>query len=216
MNKSLMYVTISAALVAGSTAFAAGLDPHTMLSTFTVENLMSTAAALQYQAEPLQDSEGHKAIGIIASNGVKMIAQPTACQQPNQGQCYGLSIFGIFNDSNGTKPPVEALNYFNAYRSFTKAYSDTDNVYLSRYEIADFGIPMGNVASNMTNYAAVAETFIKFLTSGGTGVSYTPVPDTHIMTNAFGGGKAPTTLDIEKPSFKLTPAQHGYINQIKP
>ncbi len=196
---------------------AAGVDPHAMFATFTQENLMSVAAALQYPAQALQDGQGNKAVGITASNGIKFIAQPTACQKPGQTECYGLSIFGMFTDPSGTKPPMEALNYFNAYRSFTKAYSDTDNVYLARYEIADFGIPLGNVASNFTNYAAVAATFIEFLKSGSTGVSYTPVPDAHIMTNAFGGPgttTAPMKLSVEAPSFKLTPEQQGYINKI--
>jgi hypothetical protein len=216
MNKPLMCVALGIALAVGNTAFAAGPDPRSMLNSFTQENLLAAAAAMQFQASPLQDAEGHKAIAVTALNGIKFIAQPTACQKPNQVDCFGLSIFGLFNDPSGAKPPVEALNYFNGYRSFTKAYSDSDNVYLARYEIADFGIPMGNVMSNFGNFASIGETFVEFINSGGTGVSYTPVPDTHTITNAFGGaGTAPMRLDIEKPNFKLTPEQRGFINTLK-
>jgi hypothetical protein len=209
--RSILVIAAAACVFAASgAALAAQMDPHTNVSSFTPTNIMSAAQAVNFQAEVLTDNTGNKAVGITASNGMKFIAQPVTCKQPNQGECIALSIFGVFG---GWNPTLQAVNYFNGYRSFTKVFLDENQAMLTRYEISDFGIPFGNIAANLTNFAEIADQFRQFLDSGSTGVSYTPTPDSHIVGSAFGG--TPVKLGIDEPKFTLTREQKSYINTIK-
>jgi hypothetical protein len=210
MRRIFAIAAVTCVFAAGGAALAAQIDPRTSVSSFTPANIISAAQAVNFQAEVLTDNEGNKAVGITASNGMKFIARPAACQQPNQVACVGLTIFGVFN---GWNPTLQAVNYFNGYRSFTKVFLTEDKALLERYEISDYGIAFGNIASNLTNFAEIADQFRQFLDSGSTGVSYTPAPDSHIIGSAFGG--TPVKLGISEPEFKLTPEQKSYINTIK-
>lgn len=185
-------------------AHAAPIDPRTNVASFTTENIVVAAQAVNFQTEILSDGT-NKAVGITAANGAKFIAQPTTCQKPNQVDCYALSLYGIFR---GWQPTLQQVNYFNKHRSFTKAYLDETEAVLARYEIADYGIPLGNISSNIANFAAVANQFQQFLDSGGAGAAYTPSPDTHILGSAF--GSTPRTVNIGE--LEIAPRYPAYIN----
>ena len=105
------------------------------------------------------DNSEPPSVGIVTSGGLKYVIEPTAC---NQGTCYGFQLTAEFDGS----VTAEQMNQFNLARSFTKAYVDEGNAYLTRYEISDYGIPKGNFAADMTNFEAVAVTFETFLSSG--------------------------------------------------
>lgn len=200
-----MRILLTLALVAGvAPANAAPLDPRTNVASFTPENIVTAAQAVNFQTEILSDGT-NKAVGISAPNGAKFIAQPTTCQKPNQVDCFALSLFGIFR---GWQPSLQQVNYFNKHRSFTKAYLDETDAILVRYEIADYGIPLGNISSNIANFAAIANQFQQFLESGGAGASYTPSPDTHILGSAF--GSTPRTVAIGEA--ESAPRHPAYIN----
>lgn len=188
-------------------AFAAQVDPRANVASFTQDNVIAAAQAINFQTEVLSDGS-KKAVGITAPNGAKFIAMPTTCQKPNQTDCYALSIFTIFR---GWPTSAEQMNYFNKHRSFTKAYLDETDAVLSRYEIADYGIPIGNISSNIANFAAVCAQFKQFLDAGGTGASYVPAPDTHLLGNAFGA--APRAVEIKDEAAESAPRFPAYVNK---
>jgi len=200
-----MRILLALALVASvAPAHAAPLDPRTNVASFTPENIVTAAQAVNFRTEILSNGT-NKAVGVTAPNGMKFIALPTTCQKPNQVDCFALSLYAPFQ---GWQPSLEQVNYFNKHRRFTKVYIDEGVAILSRYEISDFGIPIGNISSSLTNFASVASQFKQFLDSGSVGATYVPTPDTHILGNAF--GEAPRTIEIGEP--EQATRHPAYIN----
>lgn len=206
MIKSLAYAALGLALTASCAAFAAPINAHQIVDSFTIDSLATAAAGVDYQSEPLADSKGTKALGITAPSGVKLIAQPTACQQAGQQQCFGLEIFALWTNETS----IDLLNRFNAAHAFTSTFNAGGNTVLSRYEISDFGVPIGNIASNFVNLDKVAQLLIAFVQSGGASASLTPVPGVKPTTQSFAG--SPITSASDEPLFEPTAKQKSYLN----
>ncbi len=204
MRKFLAAGALFATLQAASPAFAVATDVHTIIGTFTPQNVSALAASAGYQAEILTDS-GQTAVGITAPDGLKFLAQPVACQN---GKCLGLVLFAIFKDTVSG----DVLSAFNKQHVFTSSFADSSATYVARDEICDYGIPAGNVVSNFSNFDAVVQLFIQFAQSGGTGASLTPAPGTPSGASAFGSG-SPVLFGSDK-LYKPTPAQQAYFNHI--
>src|SRR6185295_7103640 len=102
-------------------ALAQQADFSASVPNFTVENVAGAAKAVNFQTEMFTADDGAKYVGVTATNGMKFLAEPTACQKPNHVECYGLAIYAVFD---GFKPTLEGANTFNKKRAFTKAYVD--------------------------------------------------------------------------------------------
>jgi hypothetical protein len=174
----------------GEPAAAQQTDWRANVSDFAVSNLTRAAQLAGYQSEVISMSDGSQAVGVIAANGIRFIAQPVVCNtDPDFPGCIGLAIWSNFN---GWSPTLDDLNNFNVQRIFTKAYFNGAQVVLARYEIADFGIPIGNIVSNMTNYAARGAEFKAFLNSNAQTVAL--APESPAQGHAAGSAAAPAEI----------------------
>ncbi len=198
-----------AAIVAltASAAAAAELDPHTNVATFTIQNLTTAGTMAGYQVQAHNDSSGLTSVEITSPQGLSFYAMPTACQKPGQTECYGLQVFGLLGGDDAPLPSLESLNEFNKQHAFTQAFVSGKSIGLGRYEISDYGIPIGNLSANYSNFAAVATSFINFLKSNGQSAAATPTSP-HIAVNAF--GKTPSN-----GSAAFVPDNTYRINPIK-
>lgn len=150
------------ALAAGADASAqqstvATGDPTAILQSFTEANIAAVAREVGFEAQVANYSDGSSDVKIVGENAV-FYAKPVACQN---SICYGLVIFAFFKPAGGAT--LDQVNAFNAKKAFSKAVALDQTAVLTRYEIADFGIPDGNLASNFTNFVAVANEFDTFL-----------------------------------------------------
>ncbi|MGE0409175.1 MAG: YbjN domain-containing protein [Amphiplicatus sp.] len=149
----------------GGAAQAQLSNPRQIVSGFSTSDLAAIAGELGYQSQLQTFSDG-SAVLLISTPAGAFFAEPAVCEN---GVCIGLNLYATFGSASNT--PLTAVNYFNTYRAFTKAFTTDGTVFLSRYAIADFGIPRGNIASNLSNFVARAVEFAQFLAGGSNGVS---------------------------------------------
>ncbi|HXI87731.1 MAG TPA: YbjN domain-containing protein [Parvularculaceae bacterium] len=130
------------------------------LPGFDLASLAAIAQELGFQAETISNDDGSADLKITTPNG-PIFAHPTVC---DGSTCVGLELYAFFGSASNVS--LDQLNEFNK-RLFAKALTAGGSVILNRYEIADFGIPKGNVAANLTNFKAIANDFYDFLSGAG-------------------------------------------------
>lgn len=112
---------------------------------------------LKYQGAKLPD--GKKIILAAAPNGLKFQLTPTACDASGQ-QCRGLHMLAMFQTKAQSRT-VSAFNY--RYAFVSTGMDDSGVAYISRYDIADYGMPRGNLAVSIANYLHMASVFDRHL-----------------------------------------------------
>ena len=134
------------------------------VTAFTPAVLADIGSQLGYQTKAVT-SDGVQGVLMVTDQGLQMIALPSAC---DENGCVGLYMLAGFSTINAS---MQNINAFNDQSFFMKAVSmGQDGTYLARYEICDFGIPAGNIASNFTNFAAIAMSFQSGFVSANTQV----------------------------------------------
>jgi hypothetical protein len=157
MKTNLWGAAFAAALAAAAnSAGATELDVHKLIINITADDLKSAAEAVAFTAEIATDASGNRAVVVTSSNKIKFTAQPDLCQKPQQGACHAFSLFALFDGGHVT---TDQINAFNVSNAISKAYLDKGQAVLTRFETFDYGIPGGNVATNMSDFAAAAESF---------------------------------------------------------
>jgi hypothetical protein len=145
----------AAALLAGSYVSAANAqDGNTIITAFTLENARSAAAAVNIPAV-IENNQGmgQRIVVGTTTGGLKFFGVLTACATPPETKCAGMMLVSAFTGA----PPADALHKFDSEHPFTSTFIEGGDTFLVRYEIADFGIPFGNIASNFSNFASTVE-----------------------------------------------------------
>jgi hypothetical protein len=134
-------------------------NPAQMLTSLHAEAIIPVVQELgiQYQGATLPN--GQKIVLAQAPNGLKFQLTPTACDEAGT-RCRGLHMLALFQ-TNAPDRTVSAFNY--RYAFVSTGLDDTGVAYISRYEIADYGIPRGNVAVALANYLHMASVFDRHL-----------------------------------------------------
>jgi len=158
--------TIKAAATAGIilAALAAAPASAQTINAFTTQNVIQALTNLGVtgaQAATVNGQGGGQIVRFEA-NGLKHVAALEACNTGAAG-CLGLNIITLWNDVPGVD--VGILNEFNITYSFGKAVGMNSNMAISRYAIADGGVSMKNIESNISNHAGLAVAFIEFYRS---------------------------------------------------
>ena len=72
----------------------------------------------------------------------------------------------MFSVVESARVSQDVITAFNASNSFVKVYSQGGKTIIMRYEVADYGIPYGNISSNLINFAASVEAFYDTIHTG--------------------------------------------------
>jgi hypothetical protein len=134
-------------------------NPTEILESFDAVSILPILdeMGLKYQGAKLPD--GQKIILAAAPNGLKFQLTPTACNDKGT-KCRGLHMLALFK-SNAPSRTVAAFNY--RYAFVSTGLDDSGVAYVSRYDIADYGTPRGNLAISIANYLHMASTFDRHL-----------------------------------------------------
>lgn len=158
----------AAAVVFGASAMAQGIpNPAGSMRNFDVANLGPVLTDMGVQWEQRTGPEG-KPIIVVNVNGYYLNIVPAACTGPGGTQCLGAQTFAL-NESPAVSQ--QSINAFNLRYAFLSAGPIPNGYYLSRYDIADFGIARGNVLSSVSSFIAIAANAAQELNSGGQTVS---------------------------------------------
>ncbi|WP_425410923.1 YbjN domain-containing protein [Hyphococcus sp.] len=144
-------------------------NPTNVVQNFSVQTVgpVLNELGMPWQVQQLDDNGAQY---ILAAGGsVQFIIFFAACQDEAGARCVGMHTVTFFQGMEANPQTVQA---FNANIPFITAGVSQDNVaYVSRYDIADFGIPRGNIASSLVNFLAVAQNFADELAAGHQTVS---------------------------------------------
>lgn len=134
-------------------------NPGMLLESLHAEAIVPVLDELgiQYQGASLEN--GQKVILAQAPNGVKFNLTPVACDKAGK-RCRGLNMVALFQTSAPDRV-VAAFNY--RYAFISAGVDDSGIAYISRYDIADYGMPRGNLAVSLANYLHMAKLFDRHL-----------------------------------------------------
>lgn len=130
-------------------------NPTSMVKNFDESSLGPVLSELGITWQASQFDTGTKVILANAFGDIIFYAVPTACRS-NTGDCVGVQFFAIFEgDAN-----PQTVRAFNDQYAFTQTSLERGvGASISRYEIADYGIPRGNIAASLKNFLSQAAAF---------------------------------------------------------
>ncbi len=143
-------------------------NPTTLISNFDVQSVGPILDELGVVWRAVAVDGGGSAIVANAGGVLNFYMQPSACQVNGASNCIGVLIFSPYEgDANS-----QTVRAFNDRYPFTRtALNGSSGAFITRYEIADFGIPRGNVAHSLLNFFTLANRFHAELASAGRTVS---------------------------------------------
>lgn len=150
----------TASLVAAMTAGASALaeeppvsNPAVLLRDFDAQSVGAVLSELGviWQAS---ETEGQPYIAASAGGEVSFILVPAACRGENHTGCVGLSMVAIY-DGGADARTIQAFNYRYAFAS--AGLDPSGDAYLKRYEISDYGIARGNLATSILVFLEQAQ-----------------------------------------------------------
>jgi hypothetical protein len=144
-------------------------NPSAPLTSLHAEALVPIIAEMGLSYEGVTLPRGEKVLLVTARNGAKFQITPTACD--GDGRCRGLHISSMFR----TGADRRTVSAFNDRYAFVSAGMTEDKVaYLTRYEIADFGMPRGNLAVSVEVFIETAGLFAEHLETARRGLKAPP------------------------------------------
>jgi hypothetical protein len=158
----------AAAMVLGANALAQGIsNPAGTVRNFDIANLGPVLTDMGVQWEQRSGPNGQPFI-VANANGYFLNIVPAACQGANNTQCLGAQTFAL---NEAPTVSQQSINAFNLRYAFLSAGPLPNGYYLSRYDIADYGIARGNVYSSIASFLAIAANASGELAGGGQTVS---------------------------------------------
>lgn len=147
-------------------------NPRALVANFDVANVTPLLDELGLLHETRTTEDGQTFI--VASDGGNLSFNivPAACLNANKTRCIGVIVIALFS---GSANP-QTVSAFNQRFVFSSAGIVSEGAYLSRYDIADYGIPRGNFASSLATFVYVADQFRQALASGSKTVSLDGYP----------------------------------------
>lgn len=112
---------------------------------------------------------GGRYVNLAFQNGVRATLGRSACRADGL-TCKGMTLTARFGQGKPGWSELDKLrraNSFNARNSFVKAGVDErGDFYLIRYELSDFGVSRGAVATSLLVFANLAQQYREHLAAG--------------------------------------------------
>jgi len=194
---------------AGDANFA---NPGATIPNFDPSNLGPVLSELGVVWQERKTSDGRTYLAANIGGQLSVAFLPQACLTDGVSNCVGLNTYAEYN---GVAVNPQSISAFNQKYWFVSAgaLSDNNGAYISRYDIADYGIARGNIRSSLQNFAVLAIKLRDELKSGSRTVSLEGYADD--LSSAFlnnrgfkdigGEEDHKTTVDYHVSGFEETP-----------
>lgn len=134
-------------------------EPSEVLGSLHAAALIPVLDELNVSYKGASLPSGEKIILAVSEGGLRFQLTPSACDARGES-CKGLHMLALFQ-SKAPSRTVAAFNY--RYAFVSTGIDDSGVAYISRYEIADYGMPKGNLAVAIGNYLHMASMFDRHL-----------------------------------------------------
>lgn len=172
-------------------------NPSAPLTSLHAEALIPIVSQLGYDYEGVMLPGGEKALLVETGRGSRFQITPMACDP--SGRCRGMHLVSMF-ETDVDRRTVMAFN--DRYAFVSAGMSGDDLAYLARYEIADFGLPRGNIAVSIDVFLETASLFVEHLENASGDLKQAPQ----------GGDLAANGLNMQglMQSVSLHPGGHSH------
>lgn len=174
MIKTGLSLAAAAAALGASLAHAQMADPvvnpHGMIPNFDATNLGPVLNDLGIVWQERRTADGRPFIAASIGGALSFNIVQTACDPASGLNCVGMQVFASYQ---GVKANAQTVAAFNSKYAFSSAgmLPESNAAYISRYEIADYGIPRGNIASSLYSFFEIARRFEGEMRTGASTVS---------------------------------------------
>jgi len=151
----------------GAPGFA---NPSGIVANFDAANLGSVLSDLGVVWQERKTSEGRTYIAANIGGQLSIAFLPQACLKDGVANCVGLNTYAEFSDVAVNPQSISAFNQKYWFVS-AGATSNNQGAFISRYDIADYGIARGNIKSSLENFIVLAIKLRDELKSGSRTVS---------------------------------------------
>jgi hypothetical protein len=134
-------------------------NPSASMISLHAEAVMPLLTELGIEHQGATLPGGQKVILATSPNGLKFQITPTACDESGT-RCKGLNMLALFN-TRAAERTVSAFNY--RYAFVSTGLDDSGVAYISRYDIADYGVPRGNLAVSVQTFLYMSSLFDRHL-----------------------------------------------------
>ena len=131
-------------------------NPATLIPNFDAEHIGPILTELQFLWQSRQTQEGQPYILVNANPETVFVLSPLVCQGPGDTECVGLQMVSVF-DGPADEEALRAFN--NRYPFASVNINEVGNAYLNRYDVADYGIPRGNLATIIDTFASLSDIY---------------------------------------------------------
>ncbi|MBI1393251.1 MAG: hypothetical protein GC152_10975 [Alphaproteobacteria bacterium] len=163
-------------MMAATIGLAAAQDaeiskPRGIVANFDATHLGPVLDELGIAWQERRTDDGGRYIRASVGTAFAFNIVPSACgDSVALTDCVGVSFIALYG---GPQMNYQTVSAFNQRYAFTTAgvLPGGRDAFISRYEIADYGIARGNVASSIANFAYLADRFKNEISSGVTTVA---------------------------------------------
>ena len=131
-------------------------NPGQMLTSFDPAEIGPILTEIDVLWQTRQDIEGRPYIEANADGRIVFIIEPLACRGTINNDCIGMQLVAVFD---GQADPQQVRDFNNNYAFANLGINENGNAYLNRYDIADYGIPRGNVGVIIDTFIALGEIY---------------------------------------------------------
>lgn len=149
--RAIVGLLVSGALLSSGAGLSAQdaptiTTPQASIAQFSPETVGPVLNELGLFWQAQQSESGQTYIAASYGGVINFILSPTACRGAGGTDCVGLNMVSIFEGAANPQT-VRAFNYRYAFAS--AGIDPSGAAYLSRYDLADYGIARGNLATSV-------------------------------------------------------------------
>lgn len=145
--------------------------PRVVIDNFDAANLGPVLDDLGIIWQERRTDDGGRYLRASVGSKFAFNIVPSACADSVQlSGCVGVSFIALYGGPQMNYQTVSAFNQRYAFTTAGVLPGGTD-AFIARYEISDYGIARGNVASSIANFVYLAERFSNEIASGARTVS---------------------------------------------
>lgn len=164
-----MFAGLSASVTAQDAESEVISQPGVPILNFDVENLGPILNEMEYLWQARQSPDGRPFILVNAQGETVFVLSPLACRGNAFTDCVGLQFISVF-EGEADLSQVRAFN--NRYPVANLGVNEIGNAYLNRYDIADYGIARGNVATLISTFATLSQIYRDTVNGEGDVISH--------------------------------------------
>lgn len=206
MKNALISLASAAILFGSASAQQIISNPTQTIANFDLANVGPVLNELGIAWQSGKTETGQTYIAASAGNSVNFIMAPAACRDQQVSDCVGINMVAIF-DGQANPQTVQAFNYRYAFAS--AGLDPSGSAYLSRYDICDYGIPRGNLATSIMVFVNQVVMFGNELDSARRTVSLEGTADDLSARYLNGRGLQALGVNIHDTSAPLDRHQNG-------